>query len=117
MGDFCGGAVHDFCSGGDEMNQPHKHAALIKAWADGAEIQFLHSETGYPDWITISSPSWDGQGEYRIKPKPPKPDVVRYVCAATEGMGPVIEKKWWADNLKLTFDGDTGKLKAAEVLK
>ena len=96
------------------MPTTHVHAALIKAWADGAEIQYLHSESGYPDWITITHPNWSGDGDYRIKPKP---DVVRYVCAATEGMSLGTEKKCWADNLKLTFDGDTGKLKAAEVLQ
>ena len=97
------------------MNKPHKHAALIKAWADGAEIEFLPS--GSSVWGPYTSPCWDWDGEYRIKPKPPKPDVVRYVCAATEGMSLGTEKKWWADNLKLTFDGETGKLKAAEVLQ
>ena len=94
------------------MNTPHKYAALIKAWADGAEIEFLPS--GSSVWWPYTSPCWDWDGNYRIKPKP---DVVRYVCAATEGMCLGTEKKWWADNLKLTFDGDTGKLKTAEVLQ
>lgn len=97
------------------MNKPHKHAAIIKAWADGAEIEYLPSNSLI--WHPIKAPCWEGDGDYRIKPKPPKPDVVRYVCAATQGMGPVTEKKWWADNLKLTFDGETNKLKAAEVLQ
>jgi hypothetical protein len=94
------------------MSQPHKHAELIKVWADGAEIEYLPSES--TRWRLVTSPCWDGKGDYRIKPKP---DVVRYVCAATEGMNLGTEKKWWADNLKLTFDGETGKLKAAEVLQ
>lgn len=96
------------------MNKPHKHAALIKAWADGAEIEYLPSEE--TRWRLIPSPLWDGNGDYRIKPEL-KPDVVRYVCAATEGMGPIMILRSWADNLKLTFDGDTGKLKAVEVLQ
>lgn len=96
------------------MNKPHKHADLIKAWADGAEIETKpYSDAG---WFPVEEPHWHLGREYRIKPEPPKPDVVRYVCAATQGMGPVTEKKWWADNLKLTFDGETGKLKAAEVI-
>ena len=96
------------------MNKPHKHAALIKAWADGAEIEYLPSDSLI--WYTVNVPLWDEDAYYRIKPEP-KPDVVRYVCAATEGMSLGTEKKWWADNLKLTFDGDTGKLKTAEVLQ
>ena len=53
---------------------PHKHRDLIKAWADGAEIQSRH----YPpnkeqqiDWRTTYNPTWttDPYVEYRIKPK------------------------------------------------
>ena len=94
------------------MSKPHKHAALIKAWADGAEVEYLPSNSLI--WNSIKVPCWDGDGDYRIKPKP---DVVRYVCAATEGMGPIMILRCWADNLKLIFDGETGKLKAAEVLQ
>lgn len=53
------------------MGQPHKHAALIKAWADGAEIQA--KEVGYFSkdsvWVTIKSPTWYSEIQYRIKPK------------------------------------------------
>ena len=49
------------------MNRPHKHAALIKAWADGAEIQYQYS----PDceWVDKTTPEWCPQNKYRIKPK------------------------------------------------
>ena len=77
------------------MKTPHKHAELIKAWADGAEIECKQIEDG--NWLSVSQPAWDKASEYRIKPEP-KPDVVDYV------------------RLKLTFDGKTGKLKAAEVI-
>ena len=46
------------------MGTPHVHAAIIKAWADGAEIQFKSSGR----WEDITSPCW-GANEYRIKPK------------------------------------------------
>ena len=98
------------------MNTPHKYAALIKAWADGAEIQYLHSESGYPDWITITHPNWSGDGDYRIKPEP-KPDVVMYGYADTKGIWRVSIYRGDGDNIKATFDGETGKLKAAEVLQ
>jgi len=48
------------------MNKPHKHAELIKAWADGAEIQFLNQSSG--DWVGVSDPCWHEGGMYRIKP-------------------------------------------------
>ena len=37
------------------MNKPHKHAALIKAWADGAEIEYFDNVLG---WQSIRYPTW-----------------------------------------------------------
>ena len=52
------------------MKQPHKHAALIKAWADGAEIQYLNEYATVPKWEdVVGSPSWDTNTQYRIKPE------------------------------------------------
>ena len=48
------------------MNKPHKHAALIKAWADGAEIQVKDSGAR---WLDMSKPTWREWNTYRIKPK------------------------------------------------
>lgn len=45
----------------------HKHAELIKAWADGAKIQYF-SGLGY--WNDIDYPGWLPTEEYRIKPDP-----------------------------------------------
>ena len=75
--------------------KPHKHAELIKAWADGADIEIYDEYC--KEWQYITSPVWCEEFEYRIKPEP-KPDVVQF-C-----------------NLKLTFDGETGEIKSAEVL-
>jgi len=45
----------------------HKHCELIKAWADGAEIQILYGDN---DWCDCSnSISWIDNAKYRIKPK------------------------------------------------
>ena len=45
----------------------HKHAELIKAWADGAQIQVkAHKLT----WEDRENPLWDADSEYRIKPEP-----------------------------------------------
>ena len=46
--------------------KPHKHAELIKAWADGAEIQYRYQN--FIDWYDIENPDWDVSKEYRIKP-------------------------------------------------
>ena len=55
--------------------KPHKHAELIKAWADGAEIEYRRLESwGMRDWELISDKLifWyeDDVHEYRIKPEP-----------------------------------------------
>lgn len=103
------------------MNKPHKHAELIKAWADGAEIEMRSRGDSYYKWTHWYefAGDWfeDDDTEYRIKPEP-KPDVVKYITA-TKGdeMFKATFCRWKRDNVKLTFDGETGELKSAEVLK
>lgn len=106
---------------------PHKHAAVIKAWADGASVQVRVPDSGrYSDqWEDIPKhkiPRWEEGLEYRIKPEP-KPDVVRYaeVLKKYDYQEHVYITDAYPDcfkdtNLKLTFDGETGKLKKAEVI-
>ena len=48
------------------MSKPHKHAALIHAWADGATIQALGIDG--KTWIDIPNPTW-ANATYRIKPQ------------------------------------------------
>jgi hypothetical protein len=48
------------------MKTPHKHAALIKAWADGAKIQILNNDG---QWKDVTDPAWLDYMIYRIKPK------------------------------------------------
>jgi hypothetical protein len=99
------------------MKTPHIHAELIKAWADGAEIQMdvSRAEEAAPRWADTSLPTWASYVTYRIKPKP-TPDVVykKYVYEND------IKQLYMCDgagaNVKYTFDGETGKLKAVEIL-
>ena len=56
----------------------HKHADLIHAWADGAEIQWKSKDDG--KWIDSDLPDWVPEYEYRIKPEEKKP-VVRWLWA------------------------------------
>lgn len=109
------------------MKTPHKHAELIKAWADGAEIEFRIPENGrlsYP-WSPATRPEWHEGLEYRIKPEP-KPDVVGYTNVYENNLsnGYHSSKKladiWALDRkgcLKLVFDGETGLLKSVEIVK
>ena len=62
--------------------QPHKHAELIKAWADGAEIEINNPFRG---WVLAPNPSWHEENEYRIKPEPPK----SVVPDSWEGLGEI----------------------------
>ena len=47
--------------------KPHKHAELIKAWADGAEIECLDKYVNR--WYNARYPRWKENMEYRIKPE------------------------------------------------
>ena len=44
--------------------QPHKHAEIIKAWADGVTVQINHDG----EWRDMERPLWTEVCEYRIKP-------------------------------------------------
>ena len=98
------------------MKTPHKHAGLIKAWADGAEIEYL---SDHGEWSTSGNPYWNPLVEYRIKPEP-KPDLITE-CKIIGAYRSIMWNRCWPGtvvgaNLRLTFDGETGKLKAAEVI-
>ena len=89
----------------------HKHADLIHEWADGAEIEYFNHTIH--QWEGVRNPSWNENSEYRIKPEP-KPDHVRYLempmfCGYVERRP--------ESNMKVVFDGETGELKSAEVIK
>ena len=96
----------------------HKHAELIKAWADGAEIEWLN---GLCDWVYTSYPDWHEHHIYRIKPEP-KPDYVTYLIKlekVNQWSEFIVEQPLipYLDTLKLIRDGETGKIKSAEVIK
>ena len=129
--------------------KPHKHAELIKAWADGAEIEISVSkgelwEDAQPNFLV-----WNDEYQYRIKHEQepdvladwtpdvrfeegvyrfdlpngdefvivPKQDEVLYGNARSYSNPCFLKTKLNDSNLKLTFDGETGELKSAEVLK
>jgi hypothetical protein len=100
----------------DKKMKPLKHANLIKAWADGANIeQACRNGIGEILWCPFKG-DWQEHYEYRIKPEP-KSDVVRYTAIGLDYADDASERKYPTDNLKLIYDGETGKLKSAEVIK
>ncbi|MFN7611531.1 MAG: hypothetical protein ACK5QX_11450 [bacterium] len=103
--------------------KPHVHATFIKAWADGAQIQFLNLDG---EWVDVAKPNWAPQRVYRIKPEP-KADimVVHYLhlLPSTLGMKYLIVGSYGvpSDNgpenkVLYTFDGETGKVKGVKLL-
>jgi len=102
--------------------KPHKHAELIKAWADGAEIQYryyMHTSSKgdiHSEWMNEENPDWNLDREYRIKPEP-KPDVVTYMNPLLNGDWREYSTPMCSGSIKIIRDGETGELKSAEVLK
>ena len=104
------------------MTKPHIHAEVIKAWADGKQIQYWSNMC--EEWFDCpgNNPPWHEKAKYRVKPAP-RPDVVYYGkfifmspggWPYVSGLG--IAKGDKEDNVMFVFDGETGKLKDAQVL-
>jgi len=92
------------------MNKRHKHYEIIMAWAEGKDVEFLDQSVG--KWYSLTGDStvcWSLNNEYRIKPKP---DVVKEWQTNKYGKFFIVSEP----NLRLTFDGETGELKRAEVI-
>jgi len=82
--------------------KPHKHAEVIKAWADGAEIQSRIHNSG---WVDCSAPHWYEGSEYRVKPEPPI--VVEEHVYFSDLHGYPVFKKQFPVNIRFTFDPKT----------
>jgi len=92
-----------------------KHSEVIHAYADGQQVQLLCTNG---EWKDVDNPGFLDDLEYRIKPAP-KPDIVSYdylrrsfanneesVRKSAEGR-PIV---------KITWDGETGRLKDCRVI-
>jgi len=93
----------------------HKHADLIKAWADGAKIQILYTDDPQY-WEDRKNPIWHPLDTYRIKPEP-KPD--RHIHFNYDKYYRTLTEVYAGQrgHLLITLCGETGNLKNAEVLK
>ena len=110
----------------------HKHAELIHAWADGAKIEARYQKaSGWTEWAEETGGFYWYQGgaEYRIKPEP-KPDITtERTLFWNKAIGVLLHdglaREWLKDgkyyevlgDFKITFDGETGKIKSAEVIE
>lgn len=65
--------------------EPHKHAEVIKAWADGHAIQYRFMNEG--PWEDIEEPTWIPEDGYRVKPKETRIDLEggKYTIIHEEG--------------------------------
>jgi hypothetical protein len=100
--------------------KPRKHAELIKAWADGAVIERLWNGTHEKAWLIDNEPMWEEWEEYRIKPEPkPDVDVKEHIALLylENEKATIVGHALRKPNVMFTFDGETGELKSAEVLK
>jgi hypothetical protein len=105
------------------MNTPHKHADVLRAIAEkGFEaVEFLWSAEK-DAWCTATqgtNPLTHHCYTWRIKPEP-KPDVVVYNMVTPQIASGMLEAVHYepgrGHNMRYVFDGETGKLKSAEVL-
>jgi len=97
--------------------KPHIHSELIKSWADGAIIEVWNPDN--EEWVELKGYfAWFEEKTYRVKPEQ-KPDVVKYASIDSHKLEKcdLTFTKYVNDNVKLTFDSETGKLKSAEVLE
>jgi hypothetical protein len=107
---------------------PHKHAELIKAWADGHRIEVL---TSNGVWEEIPHPSWLATMPYRIK-REPKPDIIEerlvfwnMALSPDANLRDFAVRRWLDDSsnyavlgrFRLTIDGETGEVKSGEIVK
>jgi hypothetical protein len=81
----------------------HKHAELIKAWADGAEIEVKVNG----GWDNAKRPSWAEFTEYRVKPKP---NGIEYILESCANRFELSKGDLWeeamADPSKVIVDGE-----------
>ena len=91
------------------MNKRHKYYDVILAFAEGKDVQFNVGDGIWRDWTENACPSFCEHTEWRTKPEP---DVVKEWRTNKYGKLFVSGNP----NLRLTFDGETGKLIKAEVI-
>ncbi len=90
----------------------HKHADLIIAWAEGAEIECLQVDT--TRWVLLNSPQWCRCNTYRIKPREPRQF---WVNVYPDGSGAVHSEKKIADQLRCAHGETIEVIEVVEVIE
>ena len=88
----------------------HKHYECIVAWAEGKTVQNFNDRRMCWEDIT-GDPYWVDSFQYRIKTEPMPDRIVVTDLWRQRDYGMLHMGEF-----RLTFDGETGKLKSAEVL-
>lgn len=102
------------------MTKEHPYAELLRAIADGKELQIWHKvdsihgggweDIGLTDIFTVIKRGFPFN--WRTKPRP-KSDIITKMFVEAY---PKLENAWNRPNLELTFDGETQKLKSVRIL-
>ena len=95
-------------------NVPHVHAELIKAWADGANIEYFSTANQWEPMF--SNMGWYDFIDYRLKPTKPKDKHMDALIVLSPHAGPLLYAAAPDEaNCVLVFDGESNKLIKAEV--
>ena len=90
------------------MSTPHKHAALIHAWADGAEIESRgladRRPAGMNEWKSLTAPSWHADFEYRIKPHRWQAEIDAIKAGKAVQGRCIGHVAWWPVEAHVDFD-------------
>lgn len=82
----------------------HKHAEAIKAWADGARIQFkFPRESEWSDIEKSMRPSWDDALDYRVKPADDEHHHTVYKHVSYTAQHGMVFVDEWPHNVRFVF--------------
>lgn len=93
---------------------PHKHAEVIKAWADGHPVEYRMPSQ--EEWKAVDfryAPAFYEKWEYRVRPQPTLSTQEYHVYQAPGHPFPTFTKAY-PSNLRLLFEN--GKLVGAELI-
>jgi hypothetical protein len=83
----------------------HKHAEVLRAIADGKEVEYWYKGEWRQDSST--NPITNGHLEWRIKPEPKPPIVRDENIYFSEMQGYTVTSYLDTPNVRFTFDPDT----------
>lgn len=89
--------------------KPHPHCEVIKAWADGAEVETRRDDRD--EWLLANRPIWDTRWEYRVRKPKTKytyrvylrkdhPNQEAYPAVWYPKSSPAVNIVQWLDELK-----------------